>query len=506
MTDQEKPTRERVIEQVDAIQDGRLDEVERRKLEEWLSGDPSARAVYIQRLQLHGMLRSEMADIPASISHDDVESSPALPQNSLPADHLDRPRRRVSVWWLAAAAAVLLIAWGGFPSRFGLNRPIATLEQSEHCRWTSSTLPTATGSRLQSGSMSLVEGVARIRFRSGATVDLEGPAQLQLVTPMRCRLISGSLTADVPPSAQGFVVDTPSGRVVDFGTQFGVTTDGQASDVQVFEGHVELQRPGVSAVTLRTGQGASMRDREIQVDSRQSPPPEVAMRSAEARLAPEETRVSTALGRGATKTVFSPGTSKHFSETLVLLKSTSTDGFRRKGYLRFDLSQAADSPHTSEDIAEASLTLCFTPSGYGYASRSPNAHFSVYGLTDQSLDDWDTQTIDWESSPGNVVEGNQVDPGVTRQLASFTIARDETAGVRKLQSPELTEFLRSDSNGLVTLILVRDTMTGPNDPYGGLVHAIAGNAHPTIAPPSLTLRFQPPSRPDSEQGRRFSTE
>ena len=57
----------------------------------------------------------------------------------------------------------------------------------------------------------------------------------------RTQLVSGLLTATVPPGAEGFRVDTPTAQVVDLGTAFGIEqrTDG-TSKVSVFDGEVEV--------------------------------------------------------------------------------------------------------------------------------------------------------------------------------------------------------------------------------------------------------------------------
>jgi len=54
-----------------------------------------------------------------------------------------------------------------------------------------------------------------------------------------------------------------------------------------------------------------------------------------------------------------------------------------------------------------------------------------------------------------------------------------------VRGPALAEFVRADTNGLVTLMIVRET--GETDP-SGLVHAFASKEHPTARPPTLRVR------------------
>ena len=44
-------------------------------------------------------------------------------------------------------------------------------------------------------------------------------------------------------------------------------------------------------------------------------------------------------------------------------------------------------------VTDAQLTLTYTPTGMGFASEVPDATFAVYGLTDESLDDWDERGL-----------------------------------------------------------------------------------------------------------------
>jgi len=87
-----------------------------------------------------------------------------------------------------------------------------------------------------------VDGVLNLRFYCGAEVLLKGPAELKVLSPMRAVLRRGTLTAHVEESAHGFRIDTPSSKVTDLGTEFGLSVDAQgATDAIVFSGKVALQ-------------------------------------------------------------------------------------------------------------------------------------------------------------------------------------------------------------------------------------------------------------------------
>ena len=91
----------------------------------------------------------------------------------------------------------------------------------------------------------LVAGLAEITFRSGAKLVLTGPTEFSVRSASEAHLRVGKLTAKVPHTARGFTVGTPSGNVVDLGTEFGVeVTPDKKLDVQVFVGEVKVNAAG----------------------------------------------------------------------------------------------------------------------------------------------------------------------------------------------------------------------------------------------------------------------
>ena len=62
----------------------------------------------------------------------------------------------------------------------------------------------------------------------------------------------------------------------------------------------------------------------------------------------------------------------------------------RKAFLKFDMSLLGQAV-----IEEAELHLHGVDTQIGFASLIPDATFSVYGLTDESQDNWDSASINW---------------------------------------------------------------------------------------------------------------
>jgi hypothetical protein len=90
------------------------------------------------------------------------------------------------------------------------------------------------GSRLR-----LIEGDIELIYDSGVKLLLIGPVDFVL-DGGGGKLLRGGLMASVPQAGHGFTIETPNGKVVDLGTEFGVMVDDfGVSEVSVFEGKVE---------------------------------------------------------------------------------------------------------------------------------------------------------------------------------------------------------------------------------------------------------------------------
>ncbi|WP_372718822.1 LamG-like jellyroll fold domain-containing protein [Novipirellula sp.] len=107
------------------------------------------------------------------------------------------------------------------------------------------------GKRLTAGTLKLEQGLVQMEFMSGAVVAIEGPAELQIHSKNAATLLSGRVTANVPPRARGFVLNSPKAAIVDLGTEFGVSvTPTGTSEVEVLSGEVELSLLGDDGNTL----------------------------------------------------------------------------------------------------------------------------------------------------------------------------------------------------------------------------------------------------------------
>ena len=137
----------------------------------------------------------------------------------------------------------------------GPRKIVARLTDAIDCQWTmseaekSSSLrggegasELAIGTEFAAGQeLNLAVGLAEITFDSGAKVILHAPARFTVGQSLDGNLQFGKITAKVPHSASGFTIDTPGGKVVDLGTEFGVKVNfDRTMHVIVYVGEVAV--------------------------------------------------------------------------------------------------------------------------------------------------------------------------------------------------------------------------------------------------------------------------
>lgn len=455
--------------------DGCIDEPGREALIQLLAASAEARSAYCGIMDLHAQLHLEYTG--GGAAEFMPGSPPARPSQP-------RPARRLG--WLALAAAITLLAaltllvprGGGEAAPSTSTTSIATLQSTHSARWGSSDLPTREGSRLGHGTLRLEEGLAVIRFDSGAEVSLEAPAELILIDAMNCRITYGTAVAEVPEAAIGFRIGTPSAMVIDHGTRFSVCVDPDSGDTrtQVFDGLVELENPtSGEVVMLQTGQRASIEGKTTGpvtdgLDERFSTGKPEAIPGGPGWMLVE-----------SFKDAYIGYALDSDSDQLLYVKH-GHDGFHRKAYLGFDLSGLDPAR-----IGSAQLMLRFEPTGLGLASHVPHATFAVYGLA-AANHPWEEGGIGLQNAPANIREsGSDLVSDQVLKLGTFVIPQGIQRGSFGIDAADLADYLRQHAGSEITLIIVRETAetTGP-----GLVHGIASHCHPSLPAPTLAIRLR----------------
>ncbi|MEO0963495.1 MAG: hypothetical protein AAFY08_00100 [Planctomycetota bacterium] len=107
--------------------------------------------------------------------------------------------------------------------------------------------------------LALTSGLVELTTRRGAVVVIEGPCEVVLTGDNGVSLPRGTLSAHCPPEAVGFVVQTPTGRIVDLGTEFVVNVDEAGrTETLVNLGSVAVGNGGSTPLTLTSGQSAAI--------------------------------------------------------------------------------------------------------------------------------------------------------------------------------------------------------------------------------------------------------
>ena len=416
--------------------------------------------------------------------HQDVEIGL---QAHLAAERFTAPQARAtSPWfsWRPLTAAAALILLGVVASRLVVapEDRFVELIETQAARWEGSTLPTELGSKLGAGRLRLSEGLARLRFSSGAEVTLEGAVELELFNPLLCRLHRGSLVAHVPEKAHGFSVLTASAKVIDHGTDFGISSDsiGNAR-VNVMQGEVELRHSsGAAPVRLATREMAEITpNRVLPVASMEAEPRKL---NSALDYPPYAAEITTRSGVGRSAFVSEvPGEGGDQAPILLLKNSLKERNFGRKVLLRFDLSAFPD----SRSITEARLTIHLVPTGSGYASRANEARIVAYAMTDPTESSWHPKALKWPSQPAFHADAGKVDESLAVRVGEVVVPRGVQSGAFSIRSSRLSEIIGSAGNRPLTIILVREN---PIEHESGLVLGIAGNRHPLLQPPTLSVR------------------
>lgn len=464
----------RLRELIDRYHLGIASEDEVAELDAALREDSQSRDIFVAAARLETNLYDEAINAVPAVESGGDPVARRLPLRAIgavatPARSLKTPSTVAIAIAIALIALLALVFWPQHPA----DRTFVTLEQTRAALWESGDLPTADGSRLERGTLRLAEGLATLRFDSGAEVVLEAPATLVLTDAMNCELTRGTVVSDIPESAVGFRITTPSADVVDYGTRFAVSVYEETGEThtQVIEGRVQVEyAKSDEVVELTTGQrntvigetiGAATDDAEYEHQTIAAKP--VDHGPGWTMLEP-------------VKDAYTGNNLDHNSDVLLLVKRAIRGGrVNRIAYIGFDLKDI-----NQQRIEEVELLLHFAPTGWGLAAHMPDATFSVYGMIGD-VTNWDESILHNDRFPAALGTPEVV------HLGSFTIPQGVQKGRFRVRTEALSEFLREHPTSEISLKVVRDTVARDN---GTLVHGFASRRHPVLPPPTLAIRQQ----------------
>ncbi|WP_404306542.1 FecR domain-containing protein [Neorhodopirellula lusitana] len=479
----------KLAEAIDRMIDGDLSADDARWLDQVLLNDEEARSLYLDLAGANAHLYLHWPQL----EQQNIEPPPAVVYKKNPF------WSRNAALVLAACASVLVIAgsyvFTGNSERDALteessamvtrvSRTVATLTSCNDVQWGESTLPTTLNSPLEPGRLRLKQGQCTIYFESGAVVSLSGDVDFELTSKMVAKLHSGAALVKVPPSARGFEVSTPNIKAIDFGTEFLISFSqlDNTSQVQVLSGEVQVWHPASGkARGLSVGEAVRITPEHAFEKMEFTGSDEYFKRVEQEGLPRNTLRISTAMGRGRDASVVQSNIPRLLDPALVLVKNCRTD-YRRKGYLAFDLDPIHD-----QEFKNARLILTLQDKYWSTIRLPYDVVFSVFGITDESLDDWSAKDIQWENAPANIDDAAEFAPEQSIKLGSVRVLGARAEGQVILDDPRLTEFLKADTNGVVTLGLVRDFPV--STPSYSTVNGFASRRHATQLPPTLEVEL-----------------
>jgi hypothetical protein len=221
-----------------------LGEPERVELNELLAASPDARARYRRAASLHSALVRRAA---APSYFETPAATKTLPFHKRP---------------LAAVAAVALIASLATLLLTRPRGPVANVLEARGVAWAEGSPSPSSGRLPAAVPVEFSRGFIKLGFPSGASVILEGPCRFRLDDKEALSVSHGRVSVHTPDGAEGFRIDTPGGRFVDLGTEFGlaVGNDGAAPVVltEVFKGEVEIQASPQQHTRLGVGESRAL--------------------------------------------------------------------------------------------------------------------------------------------------------------------------------------------------------------------------------------------------------
>ena len=265
---------ERSAALIQEMLDGVLDEDGRADLLKRVASDEEVRQLYLNQIAAHSALKAVLADC---LPH---RTDAAHVGNAEPRSVFTVKSRWPVIAVVVSIAATILLLLGSITYLGSRDANVVQSRAPSHLAivtqavgaYNREGVAIRSGQKVESGELRVDRGVVRLDFVNGARLAVEGPAKIEVVDEMQVVLLRGIITATIPESAVGFVVDTDTARVVDLGTSFGVSVgDHGTTDVCVFEGEVTVRRKGSAVI-----QPSLVREGEAVRASKGSPSVDIA--------------------------------------------------------------------------------------------------------------------------------------------------------------------------------------------------------------------------------------
>jgi ferric-dicitrate binding protein FerR (iron transport regulator) len=254
---------------ISAYLDSELTEAQQQHLERWIDEDPAHQELFaFQSIVVHSQLldwfnegriqESLLKRVRQLVAHTDdgnagedwtsEDLSALLLDAGIPLKEQAHPTSKTSPIYrrlpsLAAAVVACCVTLAVLAYFWTRPQVVAHVARCVSCRWAPNQPQIVGGAILHEGQeIELLEGKSQIVFRSGAILNVQGPARLLLDDPLACELSAGRVSAFVPAEATGFTVASGPVKVVDRGTEFTViAAESESVKLYVHSGLVDVE-------------------------------------------------------------------------------------------------------------------------------------------------------------------------------------------------------------------------------------------------------------------------
>ena len=246
------------------------DQARREELLARLQTDDAFRREFVGEIRMHGTLKTVQSAEPRWLRLEDElgwsvahRSSGESLEDRIVGRLPEWPRRRRSVRWLmcltasAVSAAVLAVAvrlsmplskvpttppvpaLRPFP-KADATTGLAMITRLDEVVWKPDEPHPSEGDVVGAGRLRLISGHATLSMLTGVVLDVEAPADFEILKTDRVFFHHGRVRARVPAGAEGFLVLGPRWAVVDLGTEFAINVDVDGKLIgRVFKGRAE---------------------------------------------------------------------------------------------------------------------------------------------------------------------------------------------------------------------------------------------------------------------------
>ena len=279
----DRESKDRLEELWSELLEGELSDADLTMLRAQLDTDPGLAMKSAEAYRLHRLLCFHFSDDEKAERDFTTATMKRLPEN--PEPFVEEFRKRTvaerkspavgRIWprlaGYAAAALILIAVTLGFKSMFGTSgeglvasdfNEVATVLFAEKCQWAEGGDELGEGSRIGVRDLELNEGMAVIRFDGGAELMMKAGSKVGLRGAGKGEVFFGQVVVRAEDGAEGFTLDTPTGKVVDLGTEFAVKVESSgASEVHVLDGKVAVGE-GKQADVIEAGRAVRFEERE----------------------------------------------------------------------------------------------------------------------------------------------------------------------------------------------------------------------------------------------------